>query len=216
MTNRSILFTGMITRILAALGRLRGKRTLTWTRTSSAELQAGPYSIIDEPNVPEVWVVMDRRVVSEHDSKRQAKAWCERHATEAAARARTAVSDAVAKAACEFLVWIDYDFPSGIRAQEKAARENLRRALAELDPSPAAAAQAALDRREAFEEAAKIADAYAAENFRMATDTVVLDRMQRFERTEEMQVAGGAHSAAGIAAENIAAAIRALATKEKA
>ncbi|QIR85037.1 hypothetical protein [Paracoccus sp. AK26] len=84
MANHPTLLSGLIASILAAtLGRLRRKRTLTWTRTSSAELQAGPYSIIDEPNVPEVWVVMDRRVVSEHDSKRQAKAWCERHASEA-------------------------------------------------------------------------------------------------------------------------------------
>ena len=80
MTDRPILFSGLIARILAAtIGRLRRKRTLTWTRASSAELQAGPYSIIDEPNVPEVWVVMNRRVVSEHSSQRQAKAWCERH-----------------------------------------------------------------------------------------------------------------------------------------
>lgn len=84
MANHPTLFSGLIGRILAAtLGHLRRKRTLTWTRTSSAELQAGPYSIIDEPNVPEVWVVMDRRVVSEHGSTCQAKAWCERHVREA-------------------------------------------------------------------------------------------------------------------------------------
>lgn len=84
MTDRSITAGGLIARLLAAaLGRLRRKRTLTWTRTSSAELKAGPYRIIEEPSVPEVWVVMDRRVVSEHDSKRLAKAWCEQHACEA-------------------------------------------------------------------------------------------------------------------------------------
>lgn len=84
MADHPTLLSGRIARLLSAvLGRLRRKRTLTWTRTSSAELKAGPYRIIDEPNVPEVWVMMDRRVVSEHDSRRQAKAWCERHASRA-------------------------------------------------------------------------------------------------------------------------------------
>lgn len=65
----------------------------------------------------------------------------------------------------------------------------------------------------AFEAAAEIADEYAAENFRMATDSFVLDRAQRLSNTEERQIEGNGHSAAGITARNIAAAIRALALK---
>lgn len=73
-----------------------------------------------------------------------------------------------------------------------------------VEPPPDAVA-------EVLEAAAAIADEYASENFRMATDSVLLDRMQDFSQTDERQVEGNGHSAAGIASRNIAAAIRALA-----
>lgn len=64
------------------------------------------------------------------------------------------------------------------------------------------------------EACAKVADEYASENFRMATDSVLLDRMQDFRETEERQAEGNGHSSAGITARNIAAAIRARGSKE--
>lgn len=81
-------------------------------------------------------------------------------------------------------------------------------------PDPAALDRLIADRvREAVEaerEACRqISDEYAAENFRMATDSVLLDRMQGFRDTEERQTEGNGHSAAGITARNIAAAIAA-------
>lgn len=90
-----------------------------------------------------------------------------------------------------------------------------RRVLSVIDAHTAA--QPAPDTvAEALEAAASIADEYAAENFRMATDSVVLDRAQRFSDTEERQIEGNGHSSAGITARNIAAAIRALADKDTA
>ena len=99
--------------------------------------------------------------------------------------------DAVAEAAAGVLT-----------ARLKAANDMLMRNLGE-------------QRQAAFEEAAKVAEEYSAENFRMATDSVVLDRAQRFENTEERQIEGNGHSAAGIAARNIAAAIRAASTPDR-
>lgn len=48
--------------------------------------------------------------------------------------------DAVARlveAARQHLTWIDYDFPSGVREQELAARNTLRAALAAMETSHA-------------------------------------------------------------------------------
>lgn len=45
-------------------------------------------------------------------------------------------TDELVRAAKRFLEWIDFDFPSGVRHQEKTARERLRRALEAFDPSP--------------------------------------------------------------------------------
>ena len=81
-------------------------------------------------------------------------------------------------------------------------------------------------RREALEEAARIADAFEQENFAMCTDSILLDPVlskfgrrnghtitaEDWESSESHQVDGTIHSAMAHAARNIAAAIRRFAT----
>lgn len=49
----------MIARVLSAVGLARRKTRLDWRRVSSAEMCAGRYTIIDDPNDPEVQVLVD-------------------------------------------------------------------------------------------------------------------------------------------------------------
>lgn len=81
--------------------------------------------------------------------------------------------------------------------------------------SAARAEGVAQGRREAIEECARLADLFADENFRMATDTILRDPVLRGDRSaaavmisEEEQMAGCIHSSMAHAAQNIAAAIR--------
>lgn len=74
------------------------------------------------------------------------------------------------------------------------------------------------ERNDALEAAAKIADAYAEENQRMAADTIMLDPVlagrpvtpEAIRAAKDLMVEGCIHSSMFHAAQNIAAAIRAL------
>jgi len=77
------------------------------------------------------------------------------------------------------------------------------------------------DYQRGLEEGARIADLYAEENFRMASDTILIDPVLRGDLSapalvlsEEAQVNGCIHSSMAHAARNIAAAIRELANAE--
>lgn len=79
------------------------------------------------------------------------------------------------------------------------------------DPRPETA------RAEALEEAARIADFYAVENFRLAGDTILTDPVLRdhdvsasaIALSDDLQTSGCIHASMAHAAQNIAAAIRA-------
>ena len=78
-----------------------------------------------------------------------------------------------------------------------------------------------IDRGAILEEAARVADAYAEENRLMAQDTILLDPIlsggpltaENIAATKDMAVTGCIHSSMYHAAQNIAAAIRALKTR---
>lgn len=75
-----------------------------------------------------------------------------------------------------------------------------------------------MDRNDALEEAARIADAFEEENFAMAGDTILLDPViaggersaSAVRKSESLMIDGCVHSSMAHAARNIAAAIRAL------
>lgn len=74
----------------------------------------------------------------------------------------------------------------------------------------------------ALQAAAEIADQYAAENFRLAGDTVLHDPFLRgehteaaFEKSQTLQLEGAGHAYAAHCAQHIAAAIRALAETDR-
>lgn len=83
-------------------------------------------------------------------------------------------------------------------------------------------------RNDALEEGAKVADLFAEENFAMATDSILLDPLLSAHRlgrqymntpannalVEQCQDNGTIHSSSAHAAQNVAAAIRALKDKE--
>ena len=132
--------------------------------------------------------------------------WLDRHAVLALLDAHTAEQPAPTDDAahCEYC--------DGTGDVHRIDGEWLGTCDCDLARANRAAAQPAPDAvAEALEAAAAIADEYASENFRMATDSVLLDRMQDFSQTDERQAEGNGHSAAGIASRNISAAIRALA-----